>query len=192
MTESSAFVRPRFWVLATFAGWVIGFVLAVALIIAIDSIGIPSKAPLGLGMGLGVGFAQRRLAGQFIGSKNSWLWSYVAGLTLPMLAYDVARLLVPTLAMNLALFVMIGGALTGVLQWRLLRSNSLNAVWWIPAMTVAWAIAAANVVVSDRYLPRIPGIVGALLYISIILLGGIVVGLTQSALLQRELRAAPV
>jgi len=191
MAESPALDRMRSWVFTTFGGYAIGFVLAVVLIIAADSIGIPSKAPLGIGMGLGVGLAQRPLARQYIGIGNGWLWSYVAGLTLPMLAYDVARLFLPTLDVHIAAFVLIGGALTGVLQWRLLRARLSNAVWWIPAMTVAWSIAGALVVVSDRYLPKIPGIIGALLYISMILFGGVVVGLTQRALLQRYVRTAP-
>jgi hypothetical protein len=182
-TETTALARPRSWVLTTFAGWAAGFVLAVILIIATDSIGIPGKASLGLGMALGLGLAQRRAARACLGVERGWAWSYVAGLTVPMLAYDAARLIRPALDVHIAVFVVLGGALTGVLQWRLLRNRLPRARWWIPAMTLAWAIAGATVGVNDRYLPRVPGILGAALYIGVILLGGVVIGMTQRALL---------
>ncbi len=177
------------WLRATFAGWLAGFFLAVILIIAVDSAGIPSKAPLGLGMGLGVGWAQRRVARDWLYVDRGWLMSCVWGLVAPMLAYDLGRFALPSLSVHIALFVVIGGILIGILQWRLLRTMWQRAAWWIPASIVGWGLAGSTVIVSDRYLPKIPGLAGAGLYVFVILVGGILLGFVQRSVIRRMTRS---
>lgn len=75
------------------------------------------------------------------------------------------------------MFVVVGGIAASVLQWRSLSRVATNASRWLIASPVGWLLGASSVWVSDRWLPRIPGIVGALLYVGIVLGGGLLLGL---------------
>jgi hypothetical protein len=61
---------------------------------------------------------------------------------------------------------------------------------WVRATTVGWSLAGSMVVVNDQFIPRIPGLVGAVLYVAVILLGGILLGAAGGATLQRILMPA--
>lgn len=61
------------------------------------------------------------------------------------------------------------------------------AAWWIPTSVPGWSGAASTVFFNDRYLPRIPGVIGALVYIAIILLGGIRLGAITGMAMRRIL-----
>lgn len=71
------------------------------------------------------------------------------------------------------------------MQWRLLRQYVGKAAWWIPASLIGWAGAGATVALNDNVLPRIPGVLGALIYIAVVLSGGVVLGATTGAVLRR-------
>src|SRR5690606_16272451 len=74
-------MNPRTWVSATFAGWTVGFVLALACIVAAESAGLrETQFPLALGMGAGVGIAQGRLLAPWFSGRWAWATATAAGL----------------------------------------------------------------------------------------------------------------
>ena len=55
--RQSAGPKPGRWIVGTFAGWTVGFVLALVCIIGVESLGIrETQFPLALGMAAAVGY----------------------------------------------------------------------------------------------------------------------------------------
>ena len=78
----------------------------------------------------------------------------------------------------------------GVLQWRILAPVARGAAWWIPGAAAGWMLAGSGVLVADRFEPPgVTGLVAALLYVSIILLGGVVLGAVGATVLRRIVHA---
>lgn len=178
------------WTKLTFAGWALGFLLLLVFIGIGGSIGLGEmQAPIGLGMGLGVGFTQRRVIAERIGAGGKWVGATALGVTVPFLLRDVAKWLAIALPYQLTMSVVLAGLLVGVFQWTILRRHSALAGAWIPASFLGWALAASMLVVNERVLPKIPGIVGALLYIVVILVGGVLLGGVTAPVLGRILGA---
>jgi hypothetical protein len=179
------------WIRFTFVGWSIGFALVLLFIAISGSIGLGStQSPIGLGMGLGVGLGQRRLLRDYLAGITGWLGGTALSLTAPFLVTDVARPLGLDIRYSLAWTVIVGGVLVAVVQWRLLRPHLGKAGWWIPASIIGWAGAGGTVLFNDRMLPRIPGILGALIYVAIILGGGVILGAATGVVLRRLPRLA--
>lgn len=174
----------RAWLIATFAGWAIGLIAAIVLIIAVDSVGPSLLTPLGIGMGVCIGLAQRRPAQRYLNIEKGWTRATLLGVSCPLAVYDILHVNL-TLTLHLATVVAAAGVFTGLFQWLLLRSRFERAWLWIPTSTVAWAIAASTIFFNDKYLPLVPGILGALLYIGVIWLGGIVLGIIGGTALDR-------
>ena len=175
------------WTRATFAGWALGFVLMLLIIAVSGAVGLgATQSPVGLGMGLGVGALQGRLIAARGISRGAWLRATALGIVMPFVVYDVANLVAADVGFRLPALVVLGGLTAGVLQYRLVRRHA-RAAWWIAASTAGWTLAGATVVINDRYLPRIPGIVGALLFIAVILAGGVALGLVGGLALDRIL-----
>jgi hypothetical protein len=178
------------WISATFIGWTTGFGLMLALIALSGLVGLgDTQFPVGLGMGAGVGFFQGRLIGQRTGRRWSWFAASAAGLASPFAVYDVAGLLDRPIPFSLAPCVVAGGLVAGLLQWWLLRGRSRHAAAWIAASIVGWSLAASTVLFNERLLPRIPGLVGALLYVIIVLSGGVLLGAVGGPVLRHILSA---
>jgi hypothetical protein len=93
----------------------------------------------------------------------------------PFVVFDVAGLLRSPIEYSLPISVALGGVLVGVWQWRLLRGSGPRAALWIPASAFGWSIAGATAL-NNMFLPRIPGLVGALVYVGVVLVGGVVLG----------------
>ncbi len=75
-----------------------------------------------------------------------------------------------------------------VAQWALLSRFSDDAALWLVASPVGWMLASATVIASDgwiRRIPGIPGIVTALIYVAIILGGGLLLGLCTAPAARR-------
>lgn len=179
-------ISPRRWVTATFLGWTAGFVLAILLIIGVESAGLREvQFPLALGMGLGVGFVQARALTAVRQLRRRWVLATAAGLAAPFLVADFARHLELNLPYSLPAFVAIGGFCVSVFQFQLLRNLVRRPVLWLVLTPLGWLLAASTVAFNDRYLPKIPGILGALLFVGIILLGGLLLGITGAGVLAR-------
>lgn len=184
------------WIRATALGWIVGFALVLGLLGLVSGLGLgDTQFALGLGMGAGMGLLQMRVLpreGGSLGpvadpgrrpSRRSWLVASAVGLTVPFLAWDVINALTDRIPYSLPTLIVAGGLLTGVLQWRLLRGNGRDAGRWIVAATLGWCISGAAVLFNDRFLPRIPGLTGALLYVGVLLLGGVLMGVVGGPVL---------
>lgn len=175
----------------TFYGWSLGFALILLFIALFGLIGLgDSQFPVGLGMGVGVGLLQRRVIAERTGRGAGWLGASALGLAAPFLARDGARVLAITLPYALAGSIVVGGLVVGLLQWRVLRLSAGRGVRWIAASVVGWALGGSTVVLNEK-LPRTPGIVGALIYIGVILTGGILLGATTGLVVPGTFGAAP-
>ncbi|MGH7554557.1 MAG: hypothetical protein ACREMQ_16245 [Longimicrobiales bacterium] len=181
----------RRWVRATFAGWALGFVLMLVMIGVSGVVGLGDRQfPIGLGMGAGVGFLQGRLIAQQVRGRRAWLIASSIGMAAPFLAFDLAGVVGIELVFSLPIAVMVGGLVVGILQWPILRKLSAASVSWIGASTVGWSLAGSMALLNDRFLPKIPGLVGALLYVAVVLVGGILLGAVGGLTLQRILPPA--
>ncbi len=165
------------WVVRTFAGWTVGFVLAIVLLIASESIGMPAvQFPLALGMALGVGAFQARVLRAAHPASSGWTMATALGLSAPFVVFDVLQLAGVGLPFSLPVHVALGGVAAAILQWRLIRRHEAHAWWWLVATPPGWLLAGSTVWISEL-LPRTAGLVGALIYVMIILAGGVVLGL---------------
>lgn len=177
------------WTGATFLGWSLGFVLLLLFIAVAGMLGVGNaQFPLGLGMGTGVGALQRRLVAERVQAPTAWWRASILGVTAPFVAWDLAKLLRVPLPYALAGAVVLGGLTVGVLQARVLRAHSSRSAEWIPASLLGWALAAVMVAVND-FLPKIPGLFGALIYVAVVLVGGLLLGLTTGLALEHILKA---
>jgi hypothetical protein len=169
------------WILRTFLGWTAGFVLAIALIVCVDALGVPAmQFPLAVGMGLGVGVVQGRIVAPLLGGARAWSASTTVGLSLPFVLADLLRLLGGAVPYSLAGFVALGGVLAGALQWRLLRTLPVaGTTWWAVLTPIGWLLAGSTVWINEL-LPKTPGLIGAGRYIAVVLSGGVVLGVASA------------
>ena len=149
--NSASFFRQ--WLIASFWGWLIGFVVIVGLAVGIEAVGLPNtNLMIGFGIGAGVGFMQGRVAKKWFSATNNWMWTSIIGMTIPFLATEFVDLGFNPLALDVA----VGGLLVGILQLRILKPFSVKATWWVPACTIGWTLAAAG---ASNLLDAIPGMV---------------------------------
>ena len=179
---------PVRWIVGTFIGWTVGFVLSILFIIGVESLGLrETQFPLALGMGVAVGYQQSRLLAPVLQNRWRWFWATALGLAAPFIVMDVVRAFELPLPYSLAVLVAVGGLSVTVLQWRLLRRAPAHATPWLVASPVGWVLAGSTVYLADQ-LPRVPGVVGALLFISVVLGGGVLLGACTAPALLRIVR----
>jgi hypothetical protein len=172
----------------TFYGWSLGLALLLLFIAVSGMVGLGNaQFPIGLGMGVGVGLLQQRVVVEQTGTGAGWLGGTALGLTAPFLARDIAKLLGFQLPYALAGSIVVGGLFVGLLQWRVLRLDAGRAAGWIGASVVGWALGGSTVVVNEKVLSKTPGVVGALIYLGVIVTGGILLGATTGLVLPRVL-----
>jgi len=149
-SEKSLFIL---WVVANFAGWVLGIIVVIALATLQESTHIGNAVYLGAGMGWSVGFAQWLIARKWFDATSRWMWASTIGITTPFLFADLVRMgdlssfVLPVLAAA-------GGLLSGLMQRNSLRSHSAKADRWIVASAVAWMCPA--LLVQFFAVPRHP------------------------------------
>jgi hypothetical protein len=190
-TQSAATGRSLLsrWVRATFAGWWLGFVLVVVGVVLGDSVGGGAQVMIGVGMGAGVGYAQGRIAREWLGKLRPWMAACIIGMSVPFAAHDLAAALGFTLPYSLPFYVVLGGMLVSVWQWLLLRPHFHQSGWWVPASVLGWALPAGLVAWYDAFVG--PGPFGAIIFLGMVFLGGLVLGgVTGSALMWKLKRTA--
>src|SRR5690554_4804314 len=117
------------WVRATWAGWLLGIPLIIIFALMGEMIGIGGLQFLvGAGMGVGVGLMQARVLRGVIDRPSSWVWSCAVGLMIPFLVTDISNLAGVGLPYWLYLSVLLGGAIAGAWQARLL-SRRFEKPW---------------------------------------------------------------
>ena len=152
-------------------GWLLGMVFGVGGAVLAETIGLPTnQTVLGLGMGAGIGLLQGRRLAPWLGGVRPWLWRTALGLALPFLAWDLS----PVEVFSLPLCMALGGLLAGVLQAPLLRDHVGAPHRWVVASAVAWALLAGVMALVDAF--KLPGPIGALPVLVVMLAGGVVLG----------------
>jgi hypothetical protein len=126
-----------------FLGFFIGFFLG-ALIIDIAGIWLTFTV-IAILLGLGVGVLQWLVLRKRVSRAGWWVLASAAGGTL--LFQNVFEGIYWSLEGFGALLswigvVALGGAVTGTLQWLVLRGQVSRAGWWILASTVGWVLSA--------------------------------------------------
>ena len=173
------------WITRTFVGWAAGFVLAILFIVTAEGLGLrETQFPLALGMGLGVGLLQSRLTADLFGERRSWIVASAVGLAAPFVVADLAGIAGQAIPFSLTAYVGLGGTMVGVAQWRLLRRHFARAGWWLIASPIGWLGGGFSVWLNEHVMPRTPGLIGALQYVGVVLLGGVVLGAVGAAALR--------
>jgi len=190
--ESTSRLFAR-WVVATSWGWLLGFVFLMVGAIAADVLMGLERAQffLGLGMGTGIGYAQVRVTRPFLRISSAWGWASVVGMGAPFVVSDVIRAIWPGVSYMYALWLSaaFGGLLVGLLQWPMLRPRAPRAIWWVPASTAGWMLAAATPLLYGTVPGLAPGAGAALINVVAIPLGGVILGTVTGGTLVWLLRS---
>lgn len=164
----------------TFAGWTLGFVLAIVLLVAVESAGVPAvQFPLALGMGIGVGVLQGRILAPPYPAVRAWTIATASGLSAPFVVGDLLQLAGAGIPYSLPVHVALGGVCAALLQWRLIRTVAARAWWWMIITPPGWLLAGSTMWINEA-LPKTPGLAGALVYVAVVLAGGLILGAAGS------------
>jgi hypothetical protein len=183
MNERNLIGRRLFgqWVRATWSGWALGVPLIIALALVGEAVGIGGAQFLvGIGVGMGIGIMQGRAIRNVIQQAVPWFWSCAIGLAVPFLVTDISKAIGRKLPYSLYVCVGAGGLIVGVWQAILLRSRlHKTGWWWVVASVLGWTLAGVTAAMADS-LSRshsFRGIWGAIAYLGIVAMGGLVLGL---------------
>ncbi|HYN68837.1 MAG TPA: hypothetical protein VEX41_01345 [Candidatus Eisenbacteria bacterium] len=123
------------WVVATTAGWLVGFAVCEAF-----SAFLRSLSGDGAIIGTGVGIAQWLVLRRQFSGARWWILASVIG-------FGIGKVLGDQLAAAVGgpVGIALGGATIGVaaglLQWIVLRREVAAPGWWVLASTIGWAVA---------------------------------------------------
>ena len=182
------------WVRATWVGWLLGIPLIIVLALIGEAIGIGGAQFLvGAGMGIGVGLRQGRVMRSMINKSAPWIWSCVVGLAFPFLLIDVSKIFGFDLPYSLQYSIAFGGLIAGLWQALLLRSRFHQTWSWVAMSALGWTLAAGTAAMADYIskLRLLHGIWGALAFLGIVAVGGLVLGLVTVVSLAWMLRYKP-
>jgi hypothetical protein len=167
------------WVRATWAGWLLGIPFIIILALIGEAVGIGgSQFLVGAGMGTGTGLLQSRVLRGVTQNALPWFWSSAVGLGIPFLVADISNVAGWGIEYSLSMFVAFGGVMAGAWQAFILRSHFRKAWLWVVASVLGWTLAALGAHLS-QHISRsnsLRGILGALIYLSIVAAGGLILG----------------
>ncbi len=160
------------WVVATTVGMFVGFIMGIfSLFFTGEEFG-EWLAFLGLGimLGIGVGILQWLVLRGRVSGVGWWvLASAAAGYGITQASFILIE---ESLSFGLLLsstgVAALGGAVTGILQWFVLRGKVSRAGWWVLASTVGWGLSMAVTIampsgVTDDIEFTGPAVTGAVL-----------------------------
>ena len=144
MAVERALVGYRFWlwwVLLTFVGWTIGGIMGFFL-----GHVLLGNVMAGIGIGGGVGFMQWLALRRHVRQAGWWALASAAGLTVCFGLFEVVYLIwgYPFDLVGWVVVLVVGGALSGVLQQRILRRHVRRSGWWVLASTVGWGLSVVG------------------------------------------------
>ena len=163
------------WVLASAVGWFVGFFIGFVLsyvpgdVIRSDVLdGILGYFILGAALGSGVSLMQLVVLRGRVSGAGWWVLASTAGLAVAggggygaaVVAFGYSEGLEDlgsfAALLGYTLVVALGGAVTGILQWLVLRGQVSRAGWWVLASTVGWGLSMA-VVGAFSVVAAVPG-----------------------------------
>jgi hypothetical protein len=161
------------WVVASTVGIILGLILGFGLGLTIGGFDnefgvlrtILGEFMFGAAIGFGVGILQWLVLRRRVSGVGWWVLASTAGLAgarggAAALASGNSEVL-GSYAWLVAAMAL-GGAVTGILQWLVLRGKVSRAGWWVLASTVGWALGFA-VMDAGAELVGVDCILGALL-----------------------------
>jgi len=179
------------WVLATWAGWILGMACTILLAVTAELLGTDgSQWPVGVGMGAGVGLMQATLLRRLGVKMSVWFWSSCLGLALPFLAIDVASAMNIARGHSLLISIAVGGTVSGVFQAFVLQRHLRWAPSWAAGSLVCWALAGGASMAADliQRQTELRGVSGAIAFLGVTASGGLVLGMTSAVILRLLLR----
>jgi len=127
---------------------------------------------LPIGIGAGVGLAQRPVLDRLVGGRPDpllslgWPLASALGLLTGFLVGGAAASLLgvtipfelswPTGVMVYVASSLVGGLVTGTLQFLLLRPHTSRALWWVLASIIGWAISGTGWAIAARSVGLLP------------------------------------
>jgi hypothetical protein len=190
---------PRFarWLWASFAGWVLGFVLVLIGAVALESVGVHTQAIVGIGMGLGVGLVQARVARDWMCEPKAWVFASSVGMGGAFVVLEIFGHLLGGVAGRFGGFgpvtaaaLVCGSILVGLLQRMVVRESLGEGRLWVLASLLAWSLAGATAIGGTTLLGglRLAPWLGFGLALVLLLSGGLVLGAITGAALTRRAR----
>lgn len=142
------------WILLSAIGWIIGLTIGVYLA-ALAEINIGSSGLgqllgyliLGAGLGSVVGLAQWLVLRGQVSRAGWWILASAAGIVVaygPGIAIVADTLEMSRNFLGLLGWVLVGilgGAITGIFQWFVLRGQVSRAGWWVLASALGWGLS---------------------------------------------------
>lgn len=169
------------WTLSTFLGWLLSVVFILILSGIFDGLGIEGyQFYLGISVGLGVGLTQWLRLRKYSSISIKWVWYTALGAGLPFLIFDLLKIYghINFGERYLLYSVSVAGLSVGIMQYLLLKPYSPQAINWIPVSLVGWVCSALTVIAINSSMQYIKQpLLGFIVNLSLILSGGIVLGL---------------
>lgn len=138
------------WVMRTLAGYAFGFLLGFVLAHFVGEVA------LGVGIGALTGYLQWRALRHHVQRSGRWVWAGIVGLTVGLGLYQVGAYVwgypldsSPRGMLGLGLGLALGGAMTGLLQERVLRRQVGRSMWWVPACAFGWGLSALGLAIPS-------------------------------------------
>lgn len=108
------------WILVSTLGWVAGLVLPAEVVIAIGTV---------------MGFMQWIVLRSLMGEAGWWILATAVGWAVGQMVVNIVPLVGTVVVQGAVL-----GAVTGTMQWFVLRRWVYRAAWWIVMSTLGWAV----------------------------------------------------
>jgi hypothetical protein len=177
------------WTLSTFLGWLLSVVFILILSGIFDGLGIEGyQFYLGISVGLGVGLTQWLRLRKYSSIGIKWAWYTALGAGLPFLIFDLVKIYghVDFGERYLLYSVSVAGLSVGIMQYLLLKPYSPKAINWIPLSLIGWVCAALTVLGINSSMQHIKQpLLGFIVNLSLILAGGIVLGLITGSFIAK-------
>jgi hypothetical protein len=131
------------WVLLTVVGYAVG--CTVGFFLGLLWLG---NAGIGIGVGTMTGFMQWLALRRHLQRSGWWVLAGVVGFSVPFGLYTVILNIWETFDPGWALAFLLCGALTGVIQERVLRHRLGLSLWWVLFSAVGWALSTFGIELS--------------------------------------------
>jgi hypothetical protein len=138
------------WVLITTIGWTLGFFIGFILADVVGDIfesGLLVDTIFGAVLASMVGVLQRFFLPVQVPRAGRWVLASTAGFALAFAGNFVVLGELGSFVelLDWTVVAAFGGAVTGILQWLVLRGQVSRAGWWVLASTVGWGLSMAVV-----------------------------------------------